>query len=404
VRGRRYTPIRETGDTTTAVYEWGQFGGGHQSPVAEQHEDAGGSIIGSPFGIGPVRRKPELVHGLPRSVIQISTSNSDDYALTQGGAVYAWGPGGQGELGNGTTERVSERAVRVDLPVGVRIASLPNPMPYNGAMAIARNGKVWAWGNDVSRDFCQARGTDLTRPVELQLNDVTLAAGALRHTIYDAGGRIVSCGLGRWGQLGNGTNGRTDDTGRPVAVHGLPAGRAIALTSAWGQAGVLMADGRYYDWGYNAGGQVGDGTRRNQTTAIRVALPDRVRSVFEGGSFGSNGQAIALLENGSLWEWGNGRLGQLGDRRRADAFSPIELRAPDRHFLEINSGGSTDYAIDHRRQLFAWGNNRAGQLGSGSLRASSPVLVRIPIAVSQVSSTSHNVAALGYSRATERRA
>lgn len=379
---------------TGAVYEWGQFGGGHPGHATDARGGKGLLVQGSPFGIGPVRRTPELVHGLPATVTQIATSNSDDYALTRGGAVYAWGPGGQGELGNGTREHVSEAAVRVHLPAGVRISSLPNPMPYNGAMAIARNGTVWAWGNDISRDFCQAHGTVITTPIALPLHHVTLAAGALRHTIYDAGGRIVSCGLGPWGQLGNGTSGSQDETGTPVAVRGLPAEHAVALTSAWGQAGVLLADGSYYDWGYNSGGQVGDGTRRDQTTAVQVALPGKVRHVFEGGSFACNGQAIALLDNGTVWEWGDGSLGQLGDHRQAGATSPIQLHLHDVHFVAVNSGGSTDYAIDRYGQLFAWGNNRAGQLGSGAPRASRSTPVRLPISASQVSSTSHNVAAL----------
>jgi alpha-tubulin suppressor-like RCC1 family protein len=214
-----------------AVYEWGQFGGGRPGdPVAERHAD-GLPIDGSPFGVGPVRSTPTVVKGIHGSVVQIATSNSDDYALTRDGTVYAWGPGAQGELGDGTRTRLAETAVRVRFPHGVRIAKLANPMPYNGGMAIARDGVAWAWGNDRARDFCQLRGSIITTPVRVPLVDVSLAAGALRHAVYDANGHIVSCGAGPNGQLGNGTSGPSARTGRPVLVGGLPDGRAIALTS-----------------------------------------------------------------------------------------------------------------------------------------------------------------------------
>lgn len=47
----------------------------------------------------------------------------------------------------------------------------------------------------------------------MPLADVTLAAGALFHTIDDAGGTIYSCGLGNLGQLGDGTTRLADVPG-----------------------------------------------------------------------------------------------------------------------------------------------------------------------------------------------
>ena len=385
---------RHVAGTASVVYEWGQFGGGRpRGPISLTAP----RIVetGSPYGIGPVRRTPQVVRGLRGTVTQIATSNSDDYALTRAGAVYAWGPGGQGELGDGTRTRLSETAVRVQFPAGVRIASLPNPMPYDGGMAVATDGIVWAWGNDRAREFCQARGSIITTPVAVPLAHVTVAVGALRHALYDTDGRIVSCGDGPLGQLGDGTSGPQARAGTPVAVRGLPAGRAVALTSGWGDAGVLMADGRYYDWGYNRGGQVGDGTTREARTAVAVALPHPVRRVFEGGSFADNGQTLAILDNGTVWEWGAGEFGQLGDRGLLDATLPRRLESPPGvHFVAVNSGGSTNYAIDRHAQLWAWGNNRVDQLGDGSAKRIQRTPVRDPVTVSQVSSTAHNVAAL----------
>lgn len=216
--------------SSSVVFQWGQFGGGGDRldlGLRDPHR----TIEGSPNGIGPVRWSPTVVRGLHGTIVQVATSNSDSYALTAGGAVYAWGAGSQGELGDGLRRRLSVRAVRVHLPAGVRIRALSNPMPYDGGMAIATDGTVWAWGNDRSREFCRPRGQILPTPIPVALPDVTLAVGALRHAVYDSAGRIVSCGAGQVGQLGNGTSGLPARTGAPVAVEGLPAGQVAALTS-----------------------------------------------------------------------------------------------------------------------------------------------------------------------------
>jgi hypothetical protein len=391
------------------VYEWGRAGGGLINPgrpfgwsgarrrrlqaIAREH--SGGRRPDAILGVGPTRLVPTQVNGIVGTVRQVATSNSTGYALTRAGAVYAWGTGTQGELGDGTTTRMAGTAVRVRFPAGVHISQLPNPMPYNGGMAIDTRGAVWAWGNDEGREFCQPRGNDLLTPIRLPLAHVTLAAGAWRHAIYDAGGHVVSCGLSDHGQLGNGTSGPRADTGAPVPVQGLPHGRVRTLTSAFGNAGALMADGAYYDWGINRGGQVGDGTRIAAASAVRVRLPGPVRQVFEGGSFPDNGQTMALLGNGRLWVWGANATGQLGDGTTRDRLRPVAMPDPDRrHFVAISSGGATDYAIGRSGELWAWGQNSEGELGDGAASVMAPRPVDDALRVAQVSATARNAAAL----------
>ena len=67
---------------------------------------------------------------------QIATSNSDGYALTSSGSVWAWGVSSYGELGDGTTVAYDTRAVKVAFLAGVKIHALANPMPFDGALAI----------------------------------------------------------------------------------------------------------------------------------------------------------------------------------------------------------------------------------------------------------------------------
>jgi alpha-tubulin suppressor-like RCC1 family protein len=363
---------------TTVAYEWG---------VIPCHSSSGFCH----------RPNPTVVEGIKGTITSIATSNSDSYALTSNGAVYAWGHGSQGELGNGTQPVSQATAVRVDFPAGVKIAQLPNPMPYDGGMAISTTGTVYGWGNDSKHQFCQSSKSDLLIPVPiLLLPHVTLAAGALLHTIYDSNGTVYSCGAGPNGQLGNGTSGPGADTSTPVPVSGLPSGQVKALTSAWGNAGVLMANGSYYDWGYNQAGQVGDGTKKMATRAVHVKLPP-ISQVSEGGSLPGNGQTIALASDGRVYVWGNGHYGQLGNGSTSNALKPQLLTEPSGvHFAQVNSGGATDYAVTSSGDLYAWGSNISDQIGNGVTGKKVPQYttpVNDHLTVAQVSSTASDVAA-----------
>lgn len=341
--------------------------------------------------------KPAAVSGINGNITSVATSNSDSYVLTSDGAVYAWGHGAQGELGNGTRIPRQSSAVRVHFPAGVKIVKLPNPMPFNGGMAISTAGTVYAWGNDARHQFCQPGTGNLLTPVAVPLPHVTLAAGALEHTIYDSNGTVYSCGAGPNGQLGDGTSGPNADAAKPVKVPGLPSGPVKALTSAWGNAGVLMASGVYYDWGYNQAGQVGDGTQQMAIRPVQVKRLPAVSQVSEGGSLASNGQTIALASDGRVYVWGNGQEGQLGDGSTSNTPEPRLLEEPTGvHFVKVSSGGATDYAVTSTGDLYAWGYNRRDETGSGvgvkkQLVFTKPVNDRLTVA--QVSATASDVAA-----------
>ncbi len=336
---------------------------------------------------------PTVVAGIKGEVVQIATSNSDGYALTSSGTVWAWGVGSYGELGNGKTPSYDTTAQRVGFPAGVTIASLANPMPFDGALAIDSGGHVWGWGLNADGDLCLS-GLIESRPSELTLSDVTLATGARTHALFDANGQVLACGNGAYGVLGNGL---TSSSPTPTAVVGLPStARVVALTSSWEGSGALLGNGTYYDWGYNAAGQLGNGSTTNSAAPVAVTLPSSVRQVFQGGSGATNGQTVAILANGSVWAWGDNTKGQLGDGTKANSAVPVPVKVPPGvTFAKVNSGGYSSYAIDSSGRLWAWGGNQNGQLGTAGAPRTETEPIDVGIHLTQVSSTASNVAGLG---------
>jgi len=360
-----------TASVTTAVYRFG--------------------VVGNQGKIAPLERAtPTVVAGISGKVIQIATSNSDGYALTSSGAVWAWGVGSDGELGDGTTSAYVTHAVRVSFPAGVRIVALPNPMPFDGALAIDSAGHAWGWGLNADGDLCLSGLVEL-RPSRIPLGNVTLATGARTHSLFDSGGRVYACGSGQGGALGTGS---TASSSRPVPVTGLPSGpRVTVLTSSWEGSGALLGNGAYYDWGYNAAGQLGNGRTADSDAPVRVALPAAVVQVSQGGSGAGNGQTVAILADGTVWAWGDGTNGQLGDGRTASSDLPVRVGLPAGvTFAKVNSGGYSCYAIDTAGRLWAWGGNQNGQLGTGSSTRTQTTPVDVGIRLAQVSSTASNVA------------
>lgn len=370
---------------STVVYRFGDFGSsnGKVAPLAE--------------------KVPTAVSGVSGMVVQIATSNSDGYTLTSNGAVYAWGVNDHGELGNGKKSPYDTTAVRVSFPAGIRIVTLANPMPFDGALAIDSKGNVWAWGFNAQGDLClpppsgsaetgsTATFSSVLRPTRVPLGDVTLATGALTHSLFDSDGRVYACGSGQYGVLGDGS---TTSRSTPTAVIDLPTSAPVtALTSSWGGAGALLGNGAYYNWGYNVAGQLGNGSTINSDVPVHVHLPSEVSQVFQGGSSSTNGQTVTILADGSVWTWGNNQDGQLGDGSRVNEDVPVAVTVPTGvTFVKVNSGGDSSYAIDASGRLWAWGGNDNGQLGTGSSSKIETRPVDVGLQLAQVSSTAYNVA------------
>ncbi len=360
---------RATSPVTSTVEHWGSFFGGsngfydlHTSPVSVK---------------------------LPGTVAEVGTSNSTEYALLTNGSVYAWGMGTQGQLGNGTTENSFETPVLVRFPRGVKISSLAtDAMPYDSALAIDTHGHPWAWGDNSGGEFCVGNKKMYTAPVQVPLSDVTSLAGADAHALYNVGGTVYSCGDNLNGDLGDGS---TAASMVAVKVAGLGS-HAVKVVASFDNAGALLSDGQYFDWGYNRYGQLGGGEIGGSSDVpVHVNLPAPVVQLALGGSIWANGQTLVLLSNGTLWSWGANFAYQLDDGNTQAQASPVRVYPPPGvAYQSLASGSGTDYGITADGTVYAWGANYAGQVGNGNT-ADTAAPVVVASGATQVSATANNV-------------
>ena len=131
---------------------------------------------------------------------------------------------------------------------------------------------------------------------------------------------------------------------------------------------MLLEDGSLYLWGNNSEGQLGNATTKD--TYIPQKNLNHVRSVSLG-----NKHSAALLEDGSLWLWGSNDKGQLGDGTTADKSRPVKVL---QDVKSVSLGYETSAALKTDGSLWMWGSNSGGQQGDNGLQYSTtPVQVNI---------------------------
>ena len=191
-----------------------------------------------------------------------------------------------------------------------------------------------------------------------------VVGGMVVSAAVPAGG-VVAWGDNSYGQTGTpgslNLDGTTAAVPVPTGVAGLSSG-VSAISSHADHTLALMSDGSVRSWGFNAAGQLG-----NNSTANTDA-PQTVQGFGGVGNLGGvtavatgDGHSLALLTDGSLAVWGYNASGQLGDGSTTDQHVPEHV-IPPQPFVAIAAGDNSSFGIAADGSLYAWGDNDHGQL------------------------------------------
>ncbi len=181
-------------------------------------------------------------------------------ALIGDGTARCWGDNYNGQLGNGSVAQFGVPSpTTVSGLTGAIAISASGPTGQGAhACALIGDGTARCWGENGTGQLGDGTTSQRNAPVAVGLTGATAIDSGDRHTCALVSDGTARCwGHNLYGQLGTGATSFTDATS-PVAVTGITGATAISATSTHSCA--LVGTGTARCWGYNASGQLGNGT------------------------------------------------------------------------------------------------------------------------------------------------
>lgn len=311
---------------------------------------------------GMSQTRVPLKLNIDSDVRDISCGNSHCYVNTDAG-FYKWGDNTFSQLGQKKILTVDY----IDTPQrttikGVGVQSLT--ADSLNTFAIDNDGKLYGWGMNFSGQIGDGTTEERTDPVEVDMTGVmkessvvSVSSGASHTCAVDSIGKVYCWGNNDVGQLGDGT---TDNSFVPVEVDmtGDLSGKTVVNVSTGSKyTCVLDIDGNVYCWGV--------------LLEKVIASPSYI--VLENPAVSlsvNNSNACALDNEGTVWCWGSNSVGQLGHPGLEDSLDPVEVNSKlgdlkNKDIVDIKMGGNHSCALDSSGDVFCWGSNNNGQVGTG---------------------------------------
>ena len=236
-----------------------------------------------------------------------------DSLLARDGNLFIWGTASNGRLGNGAT--TGNISTPVTTFAGGTNWKQVSCMSLESTVAIKTDGTLWTWGRNDRSQLGNAGITDRSTPV------TTFAGGT------------------NWKQVNTG-------------------GTHIAA---------IKTDGTLWTWGDGSFGQLGHNTTTNSYTPV---------TTFAGGTnwkqvSGGDNHCAAIKIDGTLWTWGIGTSGQLGNNAATDRSTPVTTFAGGTNWKQVSAGNIHCAAIKTDGTLWIWGQGSDGRLGDNTVTSKS---------------------------------
>jgi alpha-tubulin suppressor-like RCC1 family protein len=337
--------------------------------------------LGSDPVATPVSWSPLAVEGL-NSVESVALSANYSCAITTDHYLLCWG-GVAGETENGVHREDSTVAYvpsQMDLHLEplVPVASVSTG-PSGGCAVFQQSLACWGDENYAPSSAVDAGVTELDGGVVIGDDNFQTAAVGSAHVCAIAsrsGASDVEC----WGSNTNGQTGVDPEVNpfrvtRPTPVGLAAIDVAVQIVAGGNDSCALLRNKAVYCWGQNDRGQLG-----NPTLTMDSATPTLVNLGAGAVEIAiADSHACAVLDDRSVWCWGDNSVGQLGVGAGSPPFSATPMRVdklvngmpvPLISVNHIAAGGLTSCAIRYGDpHVWCWGANENGQTGQAPSNA-----------------------------------
>jgi alpha-tubulin suppressor-like RCC1 family protein len=308
---------------------------------------------------------------------QVSCDNASHIAVIKtDGTLWTWGQNSYGKLGTNDITNRSSPVQTVSGGTNWKQVSTTT----NHTAAIKTDGTLWSWGRASEGQLGTNDITNRSSPVQ------TVSGGTNWKQVSSGGSHTAAIKtdgtLWLWGSNSKGQLGTNDITNRSSPVQTVSGGTNWKQVSSGGShTAAIKTDGTLWLWGNNytfnegqtppdSGGQLGDNTRTDRSSPVQtVSGGTNWKQVSAGTDHTS-----AIKTDGTLWSWGRNINGKLGTNNLTDRSSPVQTVSGGTNWKQVSAGADHTSAIKTDGTLWSWGSGVYGALGDNTrTNRSSPV-------------------------------
>ena len=310
------------------------------------------------------RSSPVSVVG-GHSFVRLMATDVNGYGLKDDGSIWAWGQNLLGALGNNTDGLKKSPVSVVGGHSFTKISASEGA--GNAPIALKSDGSAWQWGRAGNNEIGDGIGTiPRSSPVSVVGGHsfIDISNGSTHSMALKADGSAWGWGQGTTGELGTNSAATRNSPVSVVGGHSFISIRACSTSSV-----ALKVDGSAWSWGINTSGRLGDNTIISRSSPVSVVGGHSFIQITIHGP--SNGVFNALKSDGSVWGWGVGASGELGEGTVAvTRSSPVSV-VGGHSFVDI----AGQHGLKSDGSMWSWGIGTSGQLGNNAVTRSSPVSV-----------------------------
>jgi len=295
-------------------------------------------------------------------------------AIKTDGTLWTWGNNASGQLG--TNDTIDRSTPVTTFAGGTNWKQVSGG--YAFLAAIKTDGTLWTWGLNSQGQLGTNDATNRSTPVTTfagGTNWKQCSSGNTQCTAIKTDGTLWTWGLQSLGRLGNGT----------TSGNALTPVTTFAGGTNWKQVSggnihtaAIKTDGTLWTWGLASNGRLGtnDTTPNRSTPVTTFAGGNNWKQVSGNGNI----HTAAIKTDGTLWLWGFGGFGDLGNAMTVppgpgdSIFTQVTTFAGGTNWKEVRGVGYSTIAIKTDGTLWTWGRNNNAQLGTNdTTNRSTPV-------------------------------